>query len=327
MKVTKTHIACFIAALLLAIAPYTTAQNATATLDKKAIQIGEQTTITITIQYRVDKGKHVQLNWNNISDTLCKQIEVLSTTITDTSLVDSLNPYLFQQSKTLLITSFDSGTWVIPPFGFSTNLDSTKVFSNELQLTVNTIAVDTTQDIKDIKTILSENYSLLDWIKDNKLYALLGLVLCVAFGFLIYWALNHFKKKPEPIVIAPVAVPAHVLALEKLDKLKAEKLWQEGKDKTYYSKLTNIMREYIENRFNIRALEQTTDEIMYGFRNIALDNASKEKLQQVLSLSDLVKFAKENPLPAENETNLANVYDFVNGTKREDNETPLTKKK
>jgi hypothetical protein len=89
----------------------------------------------------------------------------------------------------------------------------------------------------------------------------------------------------------------------------------------YHSRLTDILREYIENRFKIQAMEQTTDEILFGFRNAAVDEESKHKLKQVLSLADLVKFAKEQPLPNENESSLSNVYDFIHGTKREEEYT------
>ena len=79
------------------------------------------------------------------------------------------------------------------------------------------------------------------------------------------------------------------------------------------------INEFIENRFKIQALEQTTDEILYGFRNVSIDEDSRLKLKQLLILSDLVKFAKEQPLPNENELSLSNAYDFVKGTMREAN--------
>ena len=88
--------------------------------------------------------------------------------------------------------------------------------------------------------------------------------------------------------------------------------------KQYHSKLTDILREYLENRFKIQALEQTTEEILFGMRNVAVDEESKAKLKRILILADLVKFAKEHPLPNENELSLNNTYDFINGTKREE---------
>ncbi len=136
---------------------------------------------------------------------------------------------------------------------------------------------------------------------------------------IIYLVKRYRKKKPEVVVVEPPKIPAHIIALEKLEKLKNEKLWQEGKLKQYHSALSEIVREYVENRFKIQALEQTTDEILFGFRNVSIDEESKQRLRQLLVLSDMVKFAKEQPLPHENEMSLTNAFDFVNGTKREEN--------
>jgi hypothetical protein len=88
--------------------------------------------------------------------------------------------------------------------------------------------------------------------------------------------------------------------------------------KQYYSSISETIRLYIEERFNVRALESTTDEIMTAFRSQVIDAQSKEKLQQLLTLSDLVKFAKQFPIENEHLFTLQNAFDFVNGTKREE---------
>jgi hypothetical protein len=151
------------------------------------------------------------------------------------------------------------------------------------------------------------------------MYVVYGALAAIIAIIIIIIIIRRMRKVEMPLVIEDAPkIPAHITALEKLEKLKEQKLWQEGKIKLYYSSMTDILREYIENRFRIQAMEQTTDEILFGFRNAAVDEESKTKLKQVLTLADLVKFAKEQPLPDENETSLKNVYDFVNGTKRED---------
>lgn len=78
------------------------------------------------------------------------------------------------------------------------------------------------------------------------------------------------------------------------------------------------MRVYIEGRYNIAAMELTTDEIMTIMRSQVIDNLSKDKLRQVLSLADYVKFAKAQPIDVENELTLSNAFDFVKGTLREE---------
>ena len=291
--------------------------KATATLDSNSIQIGQQVKLQLSIQYRVDNGKRISVRWPEIADTIRKEVDVVSQSRIDT-IINKNDPFQFTQTKTLYITSFDSGYWALPPFKFIINNDTNGVNTAPLLLQVSTIGVDTTLAIKDIKAPYEETYTWLDWIKDNMyvVYILLAAILAI---IIIIYLTRYFSKQEKPmIIIEAPKIPAHIIALEKLDKLKDEKLWQEGKLKQYHSSLTDILREYIENRFKIPALEQTTDEILFGFRNVAIDDESKMKLKQVLLLGDLVKFAKEQPLSTENERSLAYSYDFVNGTKREE---------
>lgn len=289
--------------------------KATAKLDSNEIKIGQQVKLQLSIQYRVDGGKRIQVLWPEIADTIRKEVEVVSQSKIDT-IVDKADPFLFTQTQTLNITSFDSGYWAIPPFKFLAG-DTNGIFTDPLLLQVSTIAVDTTQAIKDIKEPFEETYSWLDWIKDNMIYVwiLLGAILVLILFYLI---IRYTRKvKPLMVEVEIPKIPAHIIAYEKLDKLKTENLWQEGKLKLYHSQLTDIIREYIENRFKIQALEQTTDEILFGFRRVAIDDESKSKLKSVLILADLVKFAKEQPLPTENEMSMTNSYDFIHGTKQD----------
>ena len=297
--------------------------KATAKLDTSNIKIGQQVKLKLSIQYRVDNGKQIKIQWPEINDTIRKEVEVVGQSKIDTIIPDKNNPFQFIQTKTLYITSFDSGYWAIPPFKFNVNGDTNGVFTESLLLSVNTIAIDTTIAIKDIKPPFAENYTWLDWLKDN-MYVVYGTLVAILVVLIIIYLIRYFKKVKPPVVFIEVPkIPAHIIAFEKLDKLKNEKLWQEGKLKLYHIMLTEILRDYIENRFKIKALEQTTDEILYGFRNVAIDDESRTKLKQILVLADLVKFAKEQPLPNENEKSLSNAYDFITGTKREE-QTPVT---
>lgn len=293
-----------------------------ARLDTSVIQIGQQTKLSLSIEYKVNTNDRVVIQWPKIHDTLRKEIDVVEQTKIDTLIPNKDDPYTFIQTKTLYITSFDSGYWAIPPFKFVINGDSTGIYSDALLLSVSTIAVDTTQAIKDIKNPFSVSYSWLDWIKDHKLLVALIYAGIVVLCVVIFYIRKKLKNKPPPVVEEIIKIPPHVVALEKLEKLKDEKLWQEGKLKQYHIALTDIIREYIEHRYRIQALEQTTDEILTSFRNVAIDKESQEKLRQILLLGDLVKFAKEHPLPTENEMSMSNAFDFVNGTKREEDSAP-----
>lgn len=289
--------------------------KAAAKLDSSTIVIGRQVKLRLSIQYRADNGKHIKVQFPEIADTIRKEIEVVSQSKIDT-IVNKHDPFLFTQTRTLVITSFDSGYWAVPPFKFKANNDT--IMTEALLLQVNTVPVDTTQAIKDIKAPYEETYSWIDWLKDN-MYVVYGSLAAILIIIIIIYLIRKYRKIPAPIIEAPAPkIPAHIIALQKLDKLKNDKLWQDGKLKLFHSTLTDILREYIENRFKIPAMEQTTDEILIGFRSAAVDEESKSKLTQVLLLADLVKFAKLQPLANENEMSMSNVYEFINGTKREE---------
>src|ERR1035437_1841736 len=292
--------------------------KATAKLDSNSIKIGQQVKLKLSIQYRIDNGKQIKIQWPEITDTIRKEVEVVGQSKIDTIIPDKNNPFQFVQTKTLYITSFDSGYWAIPPFKFMANTDTNGIFTEALLLQVNGMTVDTTRSIKDIKPPFAENYTWIDWLKDN-MYVVYGTLVAILILIIIIFLIRYFRKvKPPMVIVQAPKIPAHIIAFGKLEQLKNEKLWQAGKLKQYHSSLTDIIREYIENRYKIQAMEQTTDEILWSFRNVAIDEESKVKLKRVLILADLVKFAKELPMPNENEMSLTNSYDFINGTKREE---------
>lgn len=290
--------------------------TATATLDTNSIFIGEQTKLTLKVEYKTDQGD-IKIDFPKIADTLLKEIEVVGKSKVERFIPDSSDMSIMAQMQTLIITSFDSGYYAIPPFRFIINGDTGKAIQTEpILFAVNSVPVDTTIAIKDIKPPIEVPFS---W-KELLPYVYGGLAALAAIAglmFLIIYLVKKQKKKPVPQVIIP-KIPVHVITLEQLEKLKEEKLWQNGKLKEYHSQLSDIIRQYIEKRFYINAMEQVTDEIMYSFRTVDLSDELKSKLRQILFLSDLVKFAKEHPLPNENEASWNNAYEFVMATKKEE---------
>ena len=122
------------------------------------------------------------------------------------------------------------------------------------------------------------------------------------------------KATPRP---AP-KIPPHVVANKALVELGHRKLWQKGKFKAYYTALTSILRTYISGRWDIGALEMTTDEIIIALRDIEMPSASRTDLITILRTADMVKFAKAEPEAEENEENLSRAIYFVENTKLED---------
>jgi hypothetical protein len=287
--------------------------QASVKLKSELLRIGEQTQVTLRVQYRKDKGiKSIQFPL--LKDTLVSGIEILSQSKVETYAPDKNDPSALVDSQTVIITCFDSGYYAIPPLRFFINNDPGKSIETEaVMLTVNTVKADTTKAPKEIKPPLEEPFTFADALP----YIIVGVGVAALITGLILLYNRHRKK---PIVLLPKAppVPPHVIAIKKLEELHEKKLWQEGKLKEYHSALTDILREYIEHSFPCNAMELTTEEIMYRFRRINIPKEAKSQLKQALLLADMVKFAKEIPLAEENELSYMNAITFVRSTKEDE---------
>ena len=164
-------------------------------------------------------------------------------------------------------------------------------------------------DISPIKTIIKEPIEF----KDYLIYiyiaaALLGL-------WLAYTLYQRYAtgKEEKPVEEIKIIIPAHKIALEKLHILNKKKLW-ENDIKSYQSELTFVVREYLENRFKIPALESTTDEIVSGIKSKNLDQNQMSEMKNILQVADLVKFAKSKPSMNIHQKFMTKAFDFVNET-------------
>ncbi len=280
-----------------------------ASIDTNSILIGEQAKIELSISYKVNKGT-ISIQLPQLYDTINEHIEIVHQSPIDT-IIDKNDITSFKQTKQITITSFDSGYYAIPPFKFIVNKDT--LVTEPILFKVNTVSVDTTKAIFDINKPLEEPFSFVDWLKDNWPWIAGGIILIAIIIFLIYYFKN---KKPAPVKEEIIPdVPIHIITLQRLEEIKKQKLWQSGKVKQYHSEISEVLRSYLEGRYQIKALEVTTNEILHSLR---LQNISQElmnKLSQTLVLADLVKFAKEKPLPNEHEISLLNTIEFVNSTK------------
>jgi hypothetical protein len=282
-----------------------------AQIDSSSILIGNQTHIHLTAAYDVKNGLP-KIQWPKIPDSLVSKIDVISKSKIDTIIPDSSHPTVQQQTQDIIISGYDSGYYAIPPFKFLLNGDTgNPLLTEALMLQVNTIHVDTTKAFKDIKAQIQAPFSILEILP----YIGLGLLLLLVIGGIVYYIIRQSKKKKPAIVEKPKEIiPPHIKALSELEKLGLQKLWQEGKIKDYYTSITDILRVYIEERYDITALEMTTDEIMLALKRKDINEEMKGKLREILTLSDLVKFAKENPLPSDHEFCFNASVDFVNTT-------------
>lgn len=314
----KSHITFFIFLLFFLLFKLSIGQkiNISAALDSTKIRIGEQVKLDLYVSYSA-KQNNLKIQWPNIADTITDKIEVISVSVIDTTSPDKSNPDIIQQHQQITISAYDSGYFAIPGFKFFINNDSANAFyTQSLFLEVHTVPTDSSiTKTKDIKPPFAEAFN---WKWYSK-YFYWGFSLLVII-ILIVLITIYFTKKNKIVVLKSEKpkIPAHIIALQTLEKIKNEQIWKEEKTKEYYSSISDTIRLYIEERFKVNALESTTAEIMKAFRSQVVDKESKDKLQQLLMLSDLVKFAKQFPIISEHTFTLQNAFDFVNETKREE---------
>ncbi|MFK7900220.1 MAG: hypothetical protein AB8B61_05640 [Cyclobacteriaceae bacterium] len=298
--------------LLLLGFTFSTAQGISVqvTPDTNAIRIGEQ----ITFSLKLSSQKAVKSAFPSVADTVVNKVEVLHTSSVDTLIKDDL----FTYEQKWKVTSFDSGRYVIPPLPFLIEgLVEGKVFdtlySVPFPIYVGTVAIDTAQAIKPIKDIQeAPDYPINYWLYIGILAAVLVLAA------ILYFIIKKSKEKDRSILIQKEEekIPAHEYAFAKLDELEAKKLWQSGKLKAYHSELTEVVKTYIEKRYKVQAVEMTTEELFAIITNSAVINTeNQERLGRILTLADMVKFAKKKPVPDENETSFRLAKDLVEDTK------------
>jgi hypothetical protein len=195
------------------------------------------------------------------------------------------------------LTQFDSGKYTIPRIPVLIN--GKPSFSDSIKVEVNDVKVDTLkQKMYDIKDIAKVNSPLGSWW--------IYLLILLAIGVIGYFVYKFIKKRQsQPKVEAIVYTSPIEKATSLLQQLEKKELWQKGEIKNYYSELTDIARNYIEEEIHIPAMESTTSELIEGLRKAAkqqklkLSNETVENLEKVLKQADLVKFAKVKPLDFE----------------------------
>lgn len=292
---------CLFTALVKGQSPY-----AEVNIDTNSIYIGEQVKIHLRIYYSNDSDK---VEWPEISDTLVNLVEVLDLSVIDTS--RSLE--LYHQKREIVITSFDSGYYALKPFKFLVN--EKPVESEALLLEVLNVKIDSTNTkLYDIKNIYNDPLTLQEFLKEYWPYLTGGLGLLAVLSWLLWFLFIRPKPIKETPLVVESKLPAHEIALNRLREIQEKDYWQSGKYKVYHSEVTDTIRTFMEQRFEIHALEQTSDEIIHQMKFTDINTEIQQKLVRMLRLADMVKFAKEKPLPAENEATMQMAIDFIHAT-------------
>lgn len=273
-------------------------QTFSISLDKDSMLIGDH--FVLSLEAHFQSGQQVFLP--QLVDSMIS-FDILEVYAPDTA-GNSLN-------QDYLLTQFDAGIYKIeqlPALLLQENGRVDTLYSNSIDLFVNTIEVDTTQAFKAIKPVKSLPFP---WKSFLKKLALILLPILVLIALIIWYILRKnnfqiFKEKPKTML------DYYQEAIDKLEKLEKQKLWQNDQIKEYYLGMSEILREYVEGRFGIQAMESTTDEIKEA---LYLDKGLKIKIIEILQQADLAKFAKFRPLGDENIKMMKMAKDFVSHTK------------
>lgn len=213
----------------------------------------------------------------------------------------------------IILTSFDSGSYVLPPLYVLMARADGSIDTLEYtgpRLAVNTIPIDTAtfqpHDIKGQIRYPLTFREVVPWV---------GLALLVAalIWLLVRWI--RLRRQNRDFFGKPVVKdPPHIVALRSLEKTRAQKLWQAGKQKQFYTQVTDALRQYIADRFDVAALEQTSAEMFRDLQDKDIEPELKEKLKDLFTTADFVKFAKHTASDQENENAIPTAIRFVNET-------------
>lgn len=276
-----------------------------AKIDSLQILIGEQAKIQLQVAMDVKQRAVFPV----YSDTLVHGVEIVETAKPDTQYLNDRQRMVITQEYT--VTSFDSALYYLPPM--SVTVDKKEYKSKALALKVYSMPVDTLYPDQFFgpKPVMNAPFVWADW------YGLIGCSFLVLplLALLIYLIIRFRDNKPiiRKVKVEP-KLPPHQLAMQAIERIKGEKIWQKGRSKEYYTDLTDTLRAYIRDRFGFNALEMTSSEIIDKLMEIN-DKEALADLKILFQTADLVKFAKHDPQMNENDANLINAIDFINETK------------
>ena len=288
-----------------------------AKIDSLEMVIGQQTDVTVTVTAK--EGDQVEFPNFKPLQQIIPGVEIVESGPMTTS-GKSDGSCLFQRNYTL--TSFDGKLYYLPPFAVKVNGKEYK--SKSLALKVLEIEEDTTnvdkffgpKDVQD-NPFSWQEWSVIFWLS-------LIMLAMISITYYLYLRLRDNKPIVAKIRIIKRLLP-HQKAMKEIEAIKADKMVMSENQKEYYTKLTDTLRKYIEERYGFRAMEMTSSEIIDRLTETQ-DSQALDELRLLFNTADLVKFAKYSTLINENDMNLVNAIEFINKTKVENQVEEIVEK-
>ena len=279
---------------------------AKASLDSVYILMGKQTSLHIEVVGNLDPSGGI-----NTVDSMWKDVEIVSI---GEPAIEDLGNNRKELKQDIIVQSFDSGMYTLPPVYYVQ--EGIKVATNQPVLKVVPVPVDsmaTIHDFADISDVDRHFFDIFpDWMTDYGVWILLSLAV-IGLALFIYF--KWLRKGKIPLVPTKKPVPPYQLALLHLDALRNEHLCERGEEREFYTRLTDILRVYIDKRFGINAMEMTTTQIKRALKDNEFTRISERHMAKILEIADFVKFAKVRPLPDDNEKAFRSAVQFVEETR------------
>ena len=259
------------------------AQEVSSYVDTTSIRIGEQ--ITYKINVKADSLEDI--DFPKAKDFA--PFELINEFKVDTNYLNKK----FIISKKFALTYFDSGAYYIPSQKLT--LLNKEVKLDSFKITINPVKIDTTkQGLYDIKPIMKSNTQI-DFIFFGYILIFIAVICAVLyFKKQIFSFFSIQKLKVEYLTPYEKAV-IELTEIKKLNYLSDVDI------KMYYSDLTFVLRNFIEEKIIKNALESTTKELIQKLsllktsKKLNFSNSTLKNIEDVFSRADLVKFAKYEP--------------------------------
>ena len=279
-----------------------------AVIDSIQIFVGQQAHVTLTATAK--ENAKVEFPQFKPTEQITPGVEVLDRQELEQKEQD--NGFV-SRSMVYTMTSFDDTLYYLPPM--TVKIDGKPYKSKSLALKVLTIEVDTlhAEQFFGPKDVQDNPFQWSDWSLPFWLSVLMLVLLGIAYY--LYLRLRDNKPIISHIRIVKRLLP-HQKAMKEIEQIKADKMVSSENSKEYYTKLTDTLRKYIEERYGFFAMEMTSSEIIERLM-ASQDQKALDELRQLFTTADLVKFAKYSTLINENDANLVNAIDFINQTKLE----------
>ncbi|MCF0195641.1 MAG: hypothetical protein HUK03_00040 [Bacteroidaceae bacterium] len=278
-------------------------------IDSINLLVGEQTGITLEVTY--DAQRKLTLPDLRAGSELIPNVEVVNVSSPDTAVLNDGKRLSIKQKYT--ITAWDSALYTLPPL--EVMVDTQRYQSKCLALKVISFEVDTlhTDKFYPPHPHMELPFAWSDW----RLLVCLSFVVVVLLVLVLVLLDRASKGKPiVRIIRRKKTLPPHKVAIDEIERIKADRKWAEEDSKEYYTLLTDTLRNYIQERYGFSAMEMTSGEIIQHLLEVS-DEASLAELKEIFRTADLVKFAKWNTLINENDANLVAAIEYINQTKQE----------